>query len=575
MIVEDTPCLLEALNASLASSISGSGATPLSASCPPSAVPLELEIEGRLGVLIDLDTSSRLRLPVTSLALLSSSFCSRRLDGDPGEAQSAGLRFDAGVSQQQFSSVRDFMSAVCGKKGSGPGVTDIRTVHIQGNGRQENQEDANVSTREGRPSRGQLFSSVGSETEGSILDDWVSLVDSDEFFGDEEVSLSDCPSRMKELAQGREKEETISASRKTKKTEDVLENPDTWIPLPIQMTEEEYHQFPALLGDTSIRVSYPCQSSNAGLRVPTGAIWKENHMTWNLYSGKDNDQEWAEGDSKRAADLDIDEGASRRRKVDCRVAVNIEHHPNLKEIMKELDRKSKQTACPGQNQQAPVISRMRKRQSFIHPCGVRVDLTEVLVKIGGNRAPGRSGREKMLYEIEVELNPTLVLQAVKYKQMTGDSLPLLALCVSFLAVLEDLSVHLNVAFSASDTALGAKGAGESSGSRRGAASGKLSEERFADLTRSFPPSACVARYREYLSPCLPLVGDYGFRAVAPELERRDDKKLRDYLAKINVDEESLYTNDTVTIMGPWVPCLNEEGRIEFAVPVAARPRAGA
>lgn len=135
--------------------------------------------------------------------------------------------------------------------------------------------------------------------------------------------------------------------------------------------------------------------------------------------------------------------------------------------------------------------------------------------------------------------------------MTGDSLPLLALCVSFLAVLEDLSVHLNVAFSASDTSLGTKGAGESSGSWRGAtgpaASVNLSEQRFADLTRSFPPSACVARYREYLSPCLPLVGDYGFRAVAPELQRRDEKKLSDYLAKTNVDEESLYTNDTVRL----------------------------
>lgn len=148
------------------------------------------------------------------------------------------------------------------------------------------------------------------------------------------------------------------------------------------------------------------------------------------------------------------------------------------------------------------------------------------------------------------LNRTLLRsQAVKYKQLTGDSLPLLALCVSFLAVLEDLSVHLNLAFSASDASKGAGGAAESSGAWSAgnglAPTGRPSEQRFADLTRSFPPAACVARFKEYLSPCLPLVGDYGFRAVAPELQRRDEKKLTEYLANTNVDEESLYTNDTV------------------------------
>lgn len=422
MIVEDTPCLLDSLSG-LHKNSSGNGRT--AASSPPT-VPLELEIEGRLGVLIDLDTSSRLRLPLTSLALLSSSFCSAST-GDAGGAQTnPGLRFDAGVNQQQFSSVRDFMHAVCGKKGSSASgaANCVGAANARGPMRTQSQEEEKGSARGGRHLRGQPFASVA-EAEDGVLDDWASLVDDEEYSRDKESSSSASSSVTSggaSVSNGRRERGAAGSAANKGKEEDG--SPDTWIPLPIQMTEEEYHQFPGLLGETRIRVSYPSQqqSSASGLRLPTGAIWKENQMTWNLYSGQDSDQEWAEGDAKRAADLDVDECENRRRKVDCRVALNIEHHPNLKDIMKELDRKSKHAGF-GQNQQAPVVCRMRKRQSFMHPCGVRVDLTEVTMKIGGgggNRAAGRPGREKVLYEVEVELNPTLVLQVRRQRNITGE-----------------------------------------------------------------------------------------------------------------------------------------------------------
>ncbi|PFH35312.1 mRNA capping enzyme, beta chain protein [Besnoitia besnoiti] len=555
MIVEDTPGLLSTLN---------QDATDKS-----DALPIELEIEGRLGVLIDLDTGSRLRLPLSSLALLSSSFCS---GGGGAPSGSSGLRFEAGVSQKQFTSIQEFIvDTVVGK--AAPGQTGGAGAQTAGMPRAAGQSPGGQKrTRDQIASNARAYSSgVRSQApeEEDYLSDWASLIDDDS--SSEDDADGRASSRLRQRKRGK-----LRVRRERSPSRAVASAPPpeaaAWVQLPIQATEEEYHSL-SCMPDTAIRVSYPHPRSLPGSLLPLGAIWKSNQMTWNLYAGQDSEQEWAD-DAARGGGPD--EGCSAwgdddsgRRRVDCRLAINIEHHPNLREVVRDLERRSKMGGRPltGQGSQGPVMRRIRKRQSFVHPCGVRIDLTEVRMDMGGGgKGPGGKGRERLLFEVETELNSVLVLQAIQYKQMTGDSLPLLSLCVSFLTVLEDLSVHLNAVLVAASSGSGSFS--QAAGLLTGPALSPAGEPRFADLSQCFPPSPSVALFKEYLSPCLPLIGDYAFRAVAKELAKKGEERLQDYLTKIDVDEKSLYTNDTVTIVGPWVPCLNEEGRLEFAVPVA-------
>ncbi|KEP67404.1 UNVERIFIED_CONTAM: mRNA capping enzyme, beta chain protein [Hammondia hammondi] len=562
MVVEDTPGLLV--------TVSQNGKHT------GDSLPLELEIEGRLGVLVDLDTGSRLRLPLSSLTLLSSSFCAGAAGPGGGPPASAGLRFEAGVNQNQFASLQEFITATAVGKPT-PGPIPSGDVHTPGgpgvpghlvDGRKRGCDQGQPS-----PSGGAApFVSEATEAEeGDLFSDWESLIDDSS--GDEDECNETNPSRSLKTRRrkGRRGQPKCCPHSVAAEPHEAA----SWKPLLVETTEEEYHNL-SCLTDTAIRVSYPHPRPTTGNLLPTAAVWKSNQMTWNLYAGQDSEQEWA--DDARAAGPDDGlawgEGEHRRCRVDCRLAVNLEHHASLRDVARDLERKAKVGGrhLMGQAQQGPNMRRIKKRQSFVHPCGVRIDLTEVCIDMGGGgKGSGGKGRQRVSYEVETELNATLVLQAIQYKQATGDNLPLLSLCVSFLTVLEDLSVHLNAVLMASSSASGMFPHSATSGFSGAAVSADgldSSEPRFADLSRCFPPSPSVALFKRYLSPCLPLVGDYGFRAVAPALARKGEEELEGYLSKINVDEQSLYTNDTVTIVGPWVPCLNEEGRLEFAVPVA-------
>nr|CCA30098.1 hypothetical protein, conserved [Neospora caninum Liverpool]CEL71344.1 TPA: hypothetical protein, conserved [Neospora caninum Liverpool] len=566
LIVEDTPGLLATVNQD--------------AKHTEESLPLELEIEGRLGVLIDLDTGTRLRLPLSSLTLLSSSFCTGAAGPGGGPPASAGLRFEAGVNQDQFASLQEFiMTMAVGKPPAGQspsaGVHTLGGPGVAGQhlGEQKRGYDQGPSP----PSGGSApFASGAWQTavqeEEEFFSDWASLID-ESSSEDEGKSRSSKATRSK----SRTGKGSPSHSPPSEQSPEVA----SWKPLAVESTEEEYHNL-SCLTDTAIRLSYPHPKPTTGNLLPIAAVWKANQMTWNLYAGQDSQQEWTDDAARGGGGADdgmaLGDDDNCRCRVDCRLAINLEHHASLRDVARDLERKTKAGGryLMGQAQQGPNMRRIKKRQSFVHPCGVRIDLTEVRMDVGGGgKGPGGKGRQRILYEVETELNAALVLQAIQYKQLTGDSLPLLSLCVSFLTVLEDLSVHLNTVLMASPSASGsfsqsvASGIGGPSFSSDGT---EGREPRFADLSRCFPPSASVALFKKYLSPCLPLVGDYAFRAVAPALARKGEEELKDYLSRINVDEESLYTNDTVTIVGPWVPCLNEEGRLEFAVPVA-RPSA--
>ncbi|EPT26963.1 mRNA capping enzyme, beta chain protein [Toxoplasma gondii TgCatPRC2] len=562
MVVEDTPGLL--------ATVSQNGKHSRD------SLPLELEIEGRLGVLVDLDTGSRLRLPLSSLTLLSSSFCAGAAGPGGGPPASAGLRFEAGVNQNQFASLHEFITAtVVGQPTSGP--IPSGGVHTPGGpgvpGHLVDGQKRGCDQRLPSPLGGAVpfvSGATEAEEEGDLFSDWESLIDESSDNEDEYNETKPSRALKTRRRKGRRGQPEWCPHSVAAEPHETA----SWKPLPVETTEEEYHNL-SCLTDTAIRVSYPHPKPTTGNLLPTAAVWKSNQMTWNLYAGQDSEQEWA--DDARAAGTDDGvawgEGEHRRCRVDCRLAINLEHHASLRDVARDLERKAKiGSRHMGQTQQGPIMRRIKKRQSFVHPCGVRIDLTEVCIDMGGGgRGSGGKGRQRVSYEVETELNATLVLQAIQYKQATGDNLPLLSLCVSFLTVLEDLSVHLNAVLMASSSTSGILPHSAASGFSGAAvlADGlDSSEPRFADLSRCFPPSPSVALFKRYLSPCLPLVGDYGFRAVAPALARKGEEELEDYLSKINVDEQSLYTNDTVTIVGPWVPCLNEEGRLEFAVPVA-------
>lgn len=160
-------------------------------------------------------------------------------------------------------------------------------------------------------------------------------------------------------------------------------------------------------------------------------------------------------------------------------------------------------------------------------------------------------------------------QAIIHRQKTGDPRPLWCLCVSFLAVLRELSVFINSSEQALAVTEDHKGNGPAN-------------FEFADLRNVQPTESERQDYRYFLGDVFPLIGDYTYRAVAQVFREKNechslenfslDNELRsavpflsaeDFFKVIDVNKKSLYTDNKNDISGPWLPHRDQKGCVHL------------
>lgn len=373
-----------------------------------------LEVEGRIGVLRDNDTTERIRLPVDTEVLL-----------DPSNS-SFSYRFESGTTKDIFQRLTDALHGALGVE------TDY-----------EGNVDENARVYERDPV---LFSST--------LDHFVDLNES--YFNR------------------------------------------------LNIPRNSGHLFDA----RRVRLSYPLTDNavagQPGNQTPVEVIWKDRLFVLDFYTGR-NKEEAASVDSPESCHL-----------LDIRIAINIEYQlPVYLEVPR------------------PLMIRQRQRISYPLKGRFRVDATKVKER-SEPRTMSSHHQEKEVYELEVEINPKLLLHELRNK-MEGKPHCLYHLVHDFLGLLRDMAYFVT-ASSMSRNTLVTKSEGRTSSENlaHGGASAAKQESAAAspaftrpliDLRDNEQPPEALQTYLSYVSPVVPLIGDYLYRAVAPASQQAQEPPL--------------------------------------------------
>ncbi|GIX66175.1 mRNA capping enzyme, beta chain protein [Babesia caballi] len=257
--------------------------------------------------------------------------------------------------------------------------------------------------------------------------------------------------------------------------------------------------------EEAVRISVP-QNQTANRGKAFEAIRKVKLLTWNVSTGSAAYQAQLNDDAGETGDQDH---------LDYRVAVNLEYRVPM-------------SALP--NTSAAINRRKKSRNSYSHPDGhLRFDLTEVQTVQSDS---GSGGDQPCQYELEAELDGGVVIDT-----LTREAIPhseRLQLLRYYCATLVRAVKHLR------DFVMrGESSADPESSLSSGIMTAKLG---LCDLRIVQRGEEEVRKYRKAVSPQLPLIGDYLFRAVTPALERGQVKKQRC----------SPYREHVVEIPGPYV-----------------------
>lgn len=241
---------------------------------------------------------------------------------------------------------------------------------------------------------------------------------------------------------------------------------------------------------------------------PRELIWKRRIHVLNIYTGRGPD---------------ADGGAS----VDLRVGINLEYSLPLS-VLQEPSRPAD-------------MMRRRDRTSYPLRNKYRLDATVVRQAALGKQQYHQSAEPT--YEFEVEMNPVYLMREVE-KKRDGQPHHLYRLIKDFLGILRDATAFLN-----SSTQPGIKKLGPEAQmlQPRGAILQELAN--LADCAQS---QKALGRYLIYVSPVVPLIGDYLFRAVATDREelKADRVTPADVAESTKVelaDEEVRLLRDTVHV----------------------------
>ncbi|XP_026193401.1 uncharacterized protein LOC34624470 [Cyclospora cayetanensis] len=504
LLHEEHPCLFQ-----LAESPSG-GPHEGSLRNSPGLPAFSLEVEGRLGVIRERDSGSRLQLPVASHAVLQPSFCMQvggPSGGPPEGEEGPQARFVAGVSPAQFADLKELL---------------LKNVALN-------------SRAAGRRLQVHLALMGIEPSSGGSLESPDEHTDTEE----EEDSLNASPAvRSRQQEKG-----SIQSSRVMRGGGVYSLEGEDWTVLSEKETEENYFHIPALqaaarfsslrgpslpggrggplLGMSGLPgASMHIQNLNQLLVNP--GIYKRGLLQWNVYTGADKDDAFRSTELWSSSAAGAEDVAERPR-VDYRLAINFEHKIEVKELQKSLMQAG--GAPQGRGASAgyggsvgsaePQLRRQRHRQSL----------------------------------------------AILHKQKTGDPRPLWCLCATFLSLLRELAAPLN-------SPLGVKGGPTKDVSRltNGVA---LAEGEWADLGDVQLTEAEGSAFKHFLSDRLPLIGDYAYRAVAQSMKAKSADgtevapSLCEFLKNPEVEQKCLYTHNKTQIPGPWIPHRDADGRVHL------------
>lgn len=259
-----------------------------------------------------------------------------------------------------------------------------------------------------------------------------------------------------------------------------------------------------------VRISVPAEGAGGrqGREGGFESIRKVNLLKWNVRSGS-SEQAGEEPEESPLQDS-----------LDYRIAVNLEYRVPLANLPTTSNAKH----C-----------RRRQRDSFVNAAGrLRFDLSKVEDATEGRGAPAPP-----TFEIELELLGEEVVRTLQDRSLTPDE-RLLSLKYACATLVRSTRFVRDLL---------------SSRSERLKYSSFLSSisDRVGlyDLRIASPDEEAVSRYRSVLSPQLPLIGDYLYRVVARELERRPG---------LHEGRRSLYTEHAEDIPGPFGVTLDEQGR---------------
>lgn len=309
-----------------------------------------------------------------------------------------------------------------------------------------------------------------------------------------------------------------------------------WTMLPEQNTYDSFYPV-AELGK-SVRVSYKSPAGPGS--KPREMLWKQPLLNWSVFTGRDreDDEDTTGGSVFRGTAKTLS-----TEMVDYRIALNIE---------RRVDKQYKNIVS-----QTPEMSRQRRRRSFVHTTGLRLDFTEV--DRSQSSASTNASRNafsvtgplerntQRTWEVEAELHPGVLRRLVGVKR-GGDPRPLYAICAVFLGVLRNWCAFLNNKMDA-----------------------RIAEDQilqtYADLRVAAAPKEILDTYLRLVSRKTPLIGDYLFHAVAPRLGEVEAKKeedmaeediatrreqgMREMEEATKTTSFSLYTHSTLKLVGPW------------------------
>eukprot|EP00914_Ancora_sagittata_P016113 GHVO01032188.1.p1 GENE.GHVO01032188.1~~GHVO01032188.1.p1 ORF type:complete len:248 (+),score=42.79 GHVO01032188.1:351-1094(+) len=200
--------------------------------------------------------------------------------------------------------------------------------------------------------------------------------------------------------------------------------------------------------------------------VPIAAIRKERIHQFDVFTGRDRNEDFS----------------TELMGVDMRISLNIEYNENAKEMHERVNNMKHEHA------------RQRTRTSIIIGDLFQFDMTRVKK---GSAAPGAASTGDETLEFEVELNPNAVLP------LLDDDGKFKALVKLFVDTMRACCVFLN------------------SSNAKSEALQKVN----CDLTKCLVSDETLAKYLKYVSPVVPIIGDYLFRAVAQDRAAANEAPL--------------------------------------------------
>eukprot|EP01054_Gregarina_sp_Poly1_P006910 Gregarina_sp_Poly_1__6909@NODE_374_length_9120_cov_202_678449_g308_i0_p4_GENE_NODE_374_length_9120_cov_202_678449_g308_i0NODE_374_length_9120_cov_202_678449_g308_i0_p4_ORF_typecomplete_len435_score68_91mRNA_triPase/PF02940_15/3_7e29_NODE_374_length_9120_cov_202_678449_g308_i071218425 len=238
--------------------------------------------------------------------------------------------------------------------------------------------------------------------------------------------------------------------------------------------------------DSRVRISLSPEGKNI-----VEAIRKQPFQRINVYSGKDAHEDEVQVLINESGEYT--DGEDLRTAVDFRIAIN-------KEINVPIDVAQKLLVRDSRDQ----FQRRRNRKSYPLFGFFRVDCTIVQ----SNRGKGMQSHTKHSFEIELEINPYALYHHYLKKQQGDNSQKFDAIIANFVEILRRWVSFLNT-----------NGSTELLTFKKSSTQANAHHGNFgADLRDCAVDNSLLQRYLKYVSPVVPILGDYAFRCVSAHSE---------------------------------------------------------